>query len=295
MGNNSVNTEGASLGQIAAGLIGAAKSNSEGNDALTTFRTSWLRAIAMTWLTGKGDETDAALCKSLVNVPAAWDRLQVEVHRETDFLWVGDTWSWVESPGDPKSNEDELCMYLPLTQKIPEDDLAIALAEYYKARPSIFSSTFRVDPDGPLFKSTVTASPVIWDLLTSRIAYASKGPSPGGLHPNPTSFNELTIVLMSSLAKAWTNENFKKRLLQEPESAFKNTRDFTIPWKMRIQICDDPGVVWDSTKKEWDFTKETKNKLTLCLPMKPERGADQVLALAAYNATGAEYPFTCCP
>jgi ribosomally synthesized peptide (two-chain TOMM family) len=278
------------------------------DDALMRFRTAWMRAIALAWM----NKTERQLIANPLSFlkpdgwPAEWDRLKLQVTKEESFIWVGDTWTWVEEP-EPAAGaqEDELQLWLPLSARIPEAQYALALSEYYKHRSSIFS---KCPPDAPgrlargasaqqFLSATLGGAHgfMMADGSRQGVHWQPNDAPQGGFVPAYSSFANLSVALVSALAKAWTIENYKARLLQDPESALHSTREYSIPWKLKLHIKDDHGPKWDATKLEWDFKKERTNVLVLCLPVRPTSGSNQALALAAYNASGAEYPFTCCP
>lgn len=270
-------------------------------DPLMQFRTAWLRTVATLWREKddvlnddkKLKEKASACIKGLT--PHEWDRFALRIHRENEFCWIGDTWAWVTDPGG--SEDDELRIPLPLSANIPEADRALALALYYSERPTIFSKTPRVD-DAALSLQRITMGRELRERL-SDIHIAQNGPAPHGLVPNETDFQALMVALMSALARSWENEEYKKKLLANAPRMLSVTREYTVPWQLNIVIVDDTGPTaptWDSAKGAWVFPKdETPTTLTMCLPKRPARANECAIALASYNATGAEFPFSCCP
>lgn len=268
------------------------------DDPLSKFRTAWLRSIARAWMdpSFKAKLLGPNAKKYVDGFPKAWTRLDLEVKEEPDFLWVIDTWTWIERPKESTASgdvdEDELRLYLPLSVQFEKpEDMPLALANYYDMRPSIFSNDApETRNDKSWLKETVSST-----FHGERVVFPSTGAPKDGLFPNYTNFSALNVALLSAMAKAWVDKNFALRLRQDPESAMRSTRDYTSPWKMAIKVLDDTNVKWDSAAKKWKFDGEHPNVLKLCLPVKPDTARDQVLALADYNASGAEYPFTCCP
>lgn len=274
------------------GTIKATQSVRE--DAFTQFRTAWLRAIATAWVKNQEADLIANPKKYMGTWPDDWNRLDLVVHPEPHLLWVGDSWSWViEKTPTGETREDSLLVYLPISTAIPEAERPIALAAYYAGRASIFSKG-TPEPSHGRVPRTAGTTTLSTEHPIGAVFYPPPGPNPNGLFPSPTSFSDFSVALISALAQAWADENFAKRLVQDPKSTL--ARNFKMPWAMNIAIQDDPGPQWNSVEGNWDFTSEKNNELTLCLPAKPKGGGNkQTVALAAYNATGAEYPFTCCP
>ena len=99
---------------------------------------------------------------------------------------------------------------------------------------------------------------------------------------------------MSAMAKAWDNEAFGKLLLgDDPTAALASIRGYSAPWALRLLVKNDETARWDESSKE-GWSALSKHELRLNLPAAPAPVADQSVALAAYNSTGAEFPFTCC-
>jgi len=124
----------------------------------------------------------------------------------------------------------------------------------------------------------------------------------GFLMPAHEEFEEFQVVVLAAMAKAWVDPEFKKRLLDETQcqAALEectrspgNLHRWTAPWKLNFVVKHDAESKWDPGRNKWK-TKEKPITLTLCLPPKPEDSKSSALALAMYNAAGAEYPFTCC-
>ncbi|WP_437992142.1 hypothetical protein [Sorangium sp. So ce145] len=149
----------------------------------------------------------------------------------------------------------------------------------------------------------------------------------GKLMPDDADFTAFKVALLGAMAKAWTNPSFKEMLQTNATQALQTIRRYRMPWKMGLYIQEDKGAKWDgasnwkapaggrgngvgnsdTTSDEglgagsknpknmngpWESSR--RHMLTLCLPQPPDNSSDEPLALAAYNAAGAQYPFSCC-
>jgi ribosomally synthesized peptide (two-chain TOMM family) len=226
--------------------------------------------------------------------------LTLAVNVDEGLRWAGDDWVW------PSDNEDSLTLYLPISKGRPkhESDRALALAGYYAQRPSIFG-TAGGGGSTPRGQSLVTSAgldvtdtgglPLSNFLLSSApVRFSGNGPPPDGFTPSSGSFADFEVILISALAKAWNNEAFAE-LIQSDTSlsiALQTIKGYTSPWRLILRILDDETATWNPEQMIW--AKLTPHVLALNLPDRPPAVSDQPIALAAYNSTGAEYPFTCC-
>ena len=319
---------------------------------LMAFRTAWLRVVALVWYDmetrikrGLPAEGDGALLKDLEATPQrvledklgfAWpwgDTLRLVVDRapvaDKRLRWIGDDWAW------DVNQAEQLTILVPLRprykevngkltslQEHPDFDAlqALALADYYDARPSIFG-TVSGGGTTPRGRSLVTSASLdiadqalysISDFLltASPIRFGGKGPPNGGFIPSGATFLNLEVALVSGLAKAWGNALFANLLDATKtvatvgngggkgagEQALSTVRGYAPEWRLELRIEDDPDAFWippDGTTPSY-WTLPGKNVLKLNFPEKPEEVRDISVALAAYNSTGAEFPFTCC-
>jgi len=257
-------------------------------DDLMRFRTAWLRAIALAWEdTTFQDELlanpETALEGNPIGFQWPWTgTVDLTVSQDDSFVWkdtakrgakAGWQWPKVQTPNE------WLVLNLPLLPKdingadIAEADLPSALADYYNAQPTLFGSS-----NAATIKAFVATT---------------KGPTfigPG------TDFMNFEVALLLVLAERWKN---RKKLKTEPvgpqslKTALKSyAKKYSIPWALTISIEDDPTIRWDKNNGKW--TAPTPHRLQLELPTVPNSPTSRTLALAEYNATGAEFPFSCC-
>ncbi len=279
---------------------------------LMAFRTAWLRAVALAW-------SNEEFRRTLVESPKQaleqyfsftwpWQDpsvLDFRVRAEDEFQWIGDDWVW------PIDKEDSLRLYLPLRPNLEPEERALALADYYDVRPSIFGTAGGggATPRGNALitsasidltsnHSSVSIADVM--LTNSPVRFGGHNPPAGGFVPSGASFMEFEVVLIAALAKAWDNPSFANLLEMHDATVLPAIRGYTTPWRLVIEVENDSEARWRPPQysgKElipsgWENLKAAE--LTLNLPSRPREVRDHPVALAAYNSTGAEYPFTCC-
>ncbi len=286
---------------------------------LMTFRTTWLRAVALAW-------TNGTFRSALVRDPKtalsdsfgfAWpwpNVLDFEVAEQPHFKWIGDDWTW------PADGEDQLSLRIPLEPmtnggsgapvRIAASNHALALADYYAIRPSMFG-TIGGGGATPRGNSLVTSAAIdlteraslsLGDYMVagSPVRFGGHGPPPGGFVPSAGSFMDFEVVVIAAMAKAWENAAFAQLLDADFNLALTTIRDYTEPWKLILKVKNDPTARWSAATvgqggkvvpSKWETL--SAHKLTLNLPCEPVI-KDQSVALAAYNSTGAQFPFTCC-
>jgi ribosomally synthesized peptide (two-chain TOMM family) len=103
-------------------------------------------------------------------------------------------------------------------------------------------------------------------------------------------------VWLMAIARAWSDEGFKKRLLEDPRRALKDDLQYVYPEDIILTIKDATGVnnsgwTHNGANGSW---KVPPSEVTLWMPPKPEKLEDQAVALGSYSFTSQTYPFTCC-
>lgn len=264
------------------------------------FRSVYLRAITQAWadptfstaLTVPGG-TIPALEKQFPPWRWPWPHTcELQIEATDTFVWVDDYWLW-----DTNLVEGVL-LSLPLTpthitgRPVTADEQARALADYYRQRSSLFGDDWHADRSqftpAPPFPTTNRLS----DVGVSGLDSAAPA---GGFVPPGTLFEALEIVLTSAMAKAWTDHDFATLLTTDPAKAMHTIRSYVLPWNTKIFIRNDTAARWQPvTSPQSPWTSLTRHLLKLHLPSKPRKANFEPIALAAYNATGAEYPFSCC-
>lgn len=129
-------------------------------------------------------------------------------------------------------------------------------------------------------------------MFSGQRVFSNLTPLDGHLMYGADTFREFAIALTVVMGKAWKNDEFRA-LVQIPgvlTEALRYARGYAPPWQLRTDVQHDDKAKW-SPRSRW--TNLMRHELTLSLPSPPKRD-DWSVALAAYNATGAQYPFSCC-
>jgi ribosomally synthesized peptide (two-chain TOMM family) len=279
---------------------------------LMEFRTTFLRAIAEAWFDSSfraallGQDSIGALEARFPPYKWGWpgtcalEILECKpldrqiLNDQSQFQWIDD--AWVYSP----DLKDGLTLYLPLDgDKIPERQRARALGDYYRQYASLFSDNWGIAPSPPssLVAETQTLEKLPF-LQTPVIGSNSAAPI-GGFVPSDEEFAAFKVALLGAMAKAWQDNSFKTMLTIDATAALCAIRDYKLPWNMKIKIAEDTNAQWSQPSDPLAATlsfwiQRTPNILRLYFPEKPEDVRAEPMALAMYNATGSEYPFTCC-
>jgi len=300
---------------------------------LIAFRTAWLRAVVRAWSDQEfrsklldPDRGIEALEDGHYRFKWPWkEKYEGEDGRDKEkliidfavteadaFQWVGEDWVFP----DDNSQEDQLELYLPISPEgagVKPEQRALALADYYSVRPSIFGTT---GGGGSTPRGTALVTSAGIDLTSQRpdrsiqqflladrpIRFGGKDAPPAGFIPPAGDFLEFEVVLLSALARAWDNESFAMLLDATPagssnlfhgknlRAVLGSIRGFVVPFRLSLSLRHDSTARWDPEK---GWRNLSPHKLTLNLPAAPVV-RDQSIALAAYNSLGAEYPFSCC-
>lgn len=262
---------------------------------LLEFRTAYLRAIAQAWLDPSFHElltTTPIRALEVLGFTWPWPICTLRIMNNPEFTWIGDEWSWSDTL--PES----LTLHLPLRpqgrtadgnpQDLPVADQAMALADFYRQRASLFSDDWgNNDPSAP-------------ERLPSHGSNldVESGAPIGGFIPTDQSFEAFKVVLITAMAKAWAYPSFRALLLKDAAEALGTVRGYRLPWNMKIRIAEDMNAWWGPIpdvpgRSCWYFENSPQHVLSLYLPTRPDITMSEPIALAMYNATGAEYPFTC--
>ena len=311
-----------------------AKVNPE--DTLMSFRTAWLRAIALAWENPTFQNKlvrDSKKALSEIGFRWPWNgTVDLTISQDDTFVWSDSPkrgaqpgWTWPIA----KNSNEWLVLYLPLLPKnihgkdINEAHQPSALADYYDGQPTLFGSTndggSKSAPQklGPSLigsgrhNARSTEVPSVGDTQIRRNAGKAAVSStrealqrgskqlvlagPSFIGPG-TDFMNFEVALLLLLADYWKDgdkvgsESIGSRTLAAAlEGCAKRYR---IPWALNISVRNDPTIRWD--KKNGTWRNRTPHMLQLELPTVPTHSTSRAVALAEYNATGAEFPFSCC-
>lgn len=117
----------------------------------------------------------------------------------------------------------------------------------------------------------------------------------------PADFSNFGIITCRVLALAWHNVAFRRALYQAEDARqlIQDTMNYIVPWNFFIKFIEASG---DSSTRDEYWQKFPRSVITVHAPMKPDKESIhrnevdhtvEAVALAAYNGTGAQYPFTC--
>ena len=289
-------------------------SDGTNGDSLLEFRTVWLSAIAKAWIepSFKAELVDSSAAEHVLRKTFDYDwpwegTLTLKVFDGKGCDWIGDNWVW---PRDVAGG-DGMTLFVPLdpptgahSKPLDPAEHAVALSDYYRMRPSLLTAV------GPLQSWSFNVSSALWNHLSQGVSPISKAPnqltrsaqryaSPapeGGLVPDESEFASFEVALIYAISKAWENEVFRRYLQENPEFAIATCHGYQPPMALDLKIVNDEGAKWDSGARlpsgKWQNLRPTVLKLGI--PQKPQDVRDFSIALASYNATGAQYPFTCC-
>ncbi|MEY4749728.1 MAG: hypothetical protein RIQ60_1942 [Pseudomonadota bacterium] len=105
------------------------------------------------------------------------------------------------------------------------------------------------------------------------------------------------IIWARAVAKAWSDDGFKSRLLEDARSAIKTEFGYDLSSQLHLTVVEQKsGQDWSygTVNPEGDpWANLPQLKLELALPPAPE-AKDQAVAITIYEDTSRTYPFTCC-
>lgn len=261
---------------------------------LLEFRTTYLRAVAEAWADPdfgvKLKDHPRAALEDRFKFKWPWSKLDLQVEDAVGTTW-DDAGYWIWNP----SLQESLTIGLPLDP--PAQGPSPRIDDPLVPGPPIGSPQRRPDLE----------TKALADYYRTNAILFGDGQERGALMPAHEGFEEFQVVLLAAMAKAWVDPEFKERLLDEAqcqkalEECTKrdpnDTDPWKSPWKLKFVVKHDTESKWDPgpdpNSGKWN-TKERPIILKLCLPPKPADSKSSALALAMYNAAGAEYPFTCC-
>lgn len=108
----------------------------------------------------------------------------------------------------------------------------------------------------------------------------------------PEDFAEFGVVTSRLIALAWSDQRFADNLYKHRNDAartIQDAMDYMVPWNFLLKFNPVPGESSD-TDEYWN--KFPPTEILVHMPQRPDLEV-QPIALAAYNNTGGQYPFTC--
>lgn len=261
--------------------------NSSSEAPFPQLRAAYLRAIARSW-------QDPAYEKKLVDAVdlprGALDLLEQDFGFHFPFAVRFDIDVQKRPRWEPTTTrgwvgyEDEFTIHLPQSPAKVADRAAI-LARYLQEFPTLLGNPTRNSGAGA------------GDAGGPSEVNAASGLSCAGAEV-PSSFAEFGVITGRVLALAWTDEAFAERLFDASDARvlIQDVLDYMVPWnfQLRFRLVEEPARDDDAYWKNFP-----RNRILVHLPKLPHTPCDvddvalQPIALAAYNDTGDQYPFTC--
>lgn len=186
--------------------------------------------------------------------------------------WMGHDWLWQSET----QQGDYIIVNLP-ERPAEKSDYMSALAMYTYWFPTILGrpGKWTVRTDGHFFE-------------------------PSDMQP-PAVFAETSLYIIEALARSWADQDFATGLFQREDrrSWFEEQMGCVIPWLFQLYFVKagvpDSAAASNPHDSYWQNFPQTT--FVLGFPQMPAQDATypaiETIALARYNATGGEYPYTC--
>lgn len=242
------------------------------HDPFPGLRTAYLRAIARAWR--DPEYVDKLLRASKEEKTGALGLLE----KDFNFKFPFDVKFGIDDKHPPRWDPlhtkgwigyaDDFLIHLPKKPASP-DQRASALARYYQEYPTLLGRA----------RGTMRAA------------------------EPPDDFGEFGGITMRALALVWSSDKFAKALYQasDARAVIQDYFDYIVPWNFRLRFkeyaggSDDHWLNEERGNEYW--AKFPISEITVHLPRRPDAPGPDVdiepVALAAYNDTGPQYPFTC--
>ena len=113
----------------------------------------------------------------------------------------------------------------------------------------------------------------------------------------PPDFSDFGVITARILALAWRNEVFRRQLftVDDARDLVQGAMDYIVQWNFRLKF-HETEMHASPKPEDWgpDFLERFPySTITVFLPRRPEPVDVEAVALAAYNGSGSQYPFTC--
>ncbi|XXY45219.1 BMA_0021/BMA_0022 family TOMM bacteriocin [Sorangium sp. So ce269] len=114
------------------------------------------------------------------------------------------------------------------------------------------------------------------------------GAATDGKGQAPDDFANFGVTTSRILAMTWANQEFAKELFasKDARDLVQKSLSIIIPWNFRLRFSP-------KTWNDFESRLPPYNEITVYIPAPPREESDWPIALAAYNDTGPQYPFTC--
>ncbi|WP_437317637.1 BMA_0021/BMA_0022 family TOMM bacteriocin [Sorangium sp. So ce385] len=114
------------------------------------------------------------------------------------------------------------------------------------------------------------------------------GAATDGKSQAPDDFANFGVITSRILAMTWAHQEFAKELFasNDARDLVQKSLSIIVPWNFRLRFSP-------KTWSEFESGRPPYNEITVYIPAPPKEQHDWPIALAAYNDTGPQYPFTC--
>lgn len=224
-------------------------------------RTAYLRAIARAW-------RDDAYFRRLLEASKVESRGALPMlERDFHFRFPFDVRFAIDDQHRPRYRPvasggwfgfaDRFDVFLPAPPTDPADAAAV-LARYCAEFPSLLGKATDADP-------FVAA---------------------------PPDFAEFGVITSRLVALVWSDASVASAIYEADDgrAIVQDALDCVIPWNFTIKFAQAPGNSADTDEYWRTFPR---SGITVHLPERPPELGLEPIALAAYNDTGGQYPFTC--
>ena len=112
----------------------------------------------------------------------------------------------------------------------------------------------------------------------------------------PDDFGNVGLITARLIALIWQDEVTRKAVyaVDDARALVQDTMDFIFPWNFRLKFVEAKVKGFQkSTTADPYWEAFPRSEITLHLPMPPDDPDSKAVAIASYNATGGQYPFTC--
>ncbi|HEU4410483.1 MAG TPA: BMA_0021/BMA_0022 family TOMM bacteriocin [Polyangiaceae bacterium] len=224
-------------------------------------RTAYLRAIARAW-------RDDAYFRRLLEASRVEPRGALTMlERDFNFRFPFDVKFAIDDRERPRFRPilsggwygfaDRFDVALPARPADPADAAAV-LARYCAEFPSLLGKAIEADP----FVSA------------------------------PPDFAEFGVITARLVALVWADPAVAGALYaaDDGRAIVQDALDVVIPWNFTVKFVEAPGP---SSDRDDYWNTFPRSAITVHLPERPAPVEIEPIALAAYNDTGGQYPFTC--
>ncbi|WP_437715164.1 BMA_0021/BMA_0022 family TOMM bacteriocin [Sorangium sp. So ce448] len=118
------------------------------------------------------------------------------------------------------------------------------------------------------------------------------GKATDGVSEAPDDFAEFGVITARILALTWFDQAFARKLYdaEDARPLVQASMGVVVRWNFRLKFC---YLDWEQFWAPSPLLMPPRTTITVYVPKHPPDEAAWPIALAAYNDTGPQYPFTC--